>query len=450
MKKTLIALLVILILGLIYYVTLGSSQLVEAMKKEVNQELMTLQDNGFVLSDRIVEKRTEHFVITLKEPDAIYDYLLQQGVNSSLEDIRLLRDQQVGVDIQYLPSARDAIAMDIYPLNLPPVVYETSEPSDQESIAILEKMINDKVFLVHVAMNKLGNAFAGYVQDIDESFMMEGNTTRIVTQGWTFEGELDNHRLTRASQRLQQLQYQIQSIISLQLANLTTTLESTPEQNQTLTYALDKVEILSDAPDENFSIRLLGLEGLSHDKQNDTLANHRSQFLIHTIDVNSDTTQQTIERVMMDVALNNLNTQAIEKIAAFEYDDNDANQSMEQLYPLLQELTASDTSIDIHSLSVTSITENNATYQGFDLSGHAQIDKQFDWNALNDNPMQIASLFNLKANLIVSNEIAAMLSEDPKLMLMMMVIQPKELNGSKVYELDYTNGSLKINGNPLF
>ena len=451
MKKTIITLLVILLLGAIYYVTLGSSKLVEAMKKEVNHRVVTLEDNGFDISNRIIDKKTEHFVITAENPDAIQRYLAQHGIQTQLEYIQLFQDQKIGVDIEYLPNVSDAIAMDIYPLNLPRVIYEQSKPYDKTTIERFEQMINDKVFLIHIAINKLGNAFDGYIQDINQTFVIDGNQSSLLVENWTFKGTLNRYRINRVSQKLGLLNYILHDIASITLNSINLSLDTTVDTNKTIHYFAESMSITSKSNNEQSSLRLHGLNGTSMEQTSDHILNSRNKLDIDFIELSDKKKYQKIDHIAIDISLNNLNLNAIKQLQELDVLQNEDNQSIKRLIPLLKELTDANTSIDIHTISVTSITEDNQTYKGFDLSGHTQLDKQFNWDNLNsDHPMQLVSLINLRANLILSDKIVEMIAKDPKLIMFMMLMQPKDYNGSKIYELDYINGSLKINGKRLF
>ena len=450
MKKTIIALFIILLLGAIYYVTLGSSKLIEAMKKEVNHEVATLEDNGFDISNRIIEKKTEHFVITVEKPDAIQRYLAQHGIQTQLEYIQLLQDQKIGVDIEYLPSVSDAIAMDIYPLNLPRIVYEQSEPYDKTTIERFEQMINDKVFLIHIAINKLGNAFSGYVKDINQTFVIDGNQSNLLVDDWTFKGTLDQYRINRVSQKLGLFSYTLHNIASIALNSINFSVDSTVDTNKTIHYFVESMSITPKSNDEQSSLTLHGLNGTSMEQTSDHILNSRNKLDIDFIELSDKKKYQKIDHIAIDISLNNLDINVIKQLEELDALQSEDNQSIKRLTSILKELTDANTSIDIHTISVASVTENNETYNGFDLKAHAQINKQLNIEELKNNPMLTSSLFDFKANLILSNKMFEMVAKDPKLMMFMMLMQPKDYNGSKIYELDYTNGSLKINGNRLF
>lgn len=446
MKKIIIALIAILLLGVIYYVTLGSSQLVDEMKKELDYELHTLSDNGFSISDHVIQKRTEHFILKVEDPKKIVNYLIEHNVDINLEDIQLLQDQKIGIDLEYLPNSTDAVAANFYPVNLPRSVYENSQPEDKEMITRVEKMISDKVFLVHLNINKLKNGFDGYIQDINQTFTVDGNESTFLSQNWTFDGSIDGEEVTKISQKLERLNYQINNLVNVELNNLQTQIDSVNESNTTLHYSLTTF-LLQGKGEEPFSAHLNGLQGSSEEVINHDILSNKTKFSVNLIDIQNSETHQKLEQLVLDSRINNLNLKALEQLKNFA--QSDENESFDAFIPTLQTITQSGISMDINDISISSITENNETYNGLAFNAHAQVDKNFQWDTLDNNPMKLASLIELKATLTLSNKIAEIMAEDPNMLMFMMFITPKEENGNKIYEIDYSKGSLAVNGTPL-
>lgn len=448
MKKIVTLLIALALSALIYYFTVGSSQLTEALKQEVNHELTTLTDHGFTVEDRSIDSQTEHCVLTVQEPEKIHQYLLTQNAQINLEDVQLLQDQKIGVDIEYLPSSSDAIALELYPVNLPRTIYEHSKPDDQKAIEVLEKMVNEKLFVAHINVNTLGTGFDGYIQDIDHAFELDGNRSHIIMKDWTFKGDLDNQTVTRVSQNLQQFHYGLNDTVTLQLNNMQATIDTANEDNQTVQYTLESLSLQSDL-NETFEVTINGIQGVSEDKINGDLLSNQSKFDVNFVEFQNKEGYQKFDHVTVDTAVRNLNMKALTQFQNFADTPQDENRSFEQMLPLLKALTGADTAIDINRIAITSITENNVTYNGFDMSLHAEVDKDFNWDQVDENPILISTLFDLKANLILSDKIAEMLAQNPKALMFMMFTQPKEHNGNKIYDIEYTQGSLKINGAPL-
>jgi len=86
-KKSGFGIIGLILVAAIYYFTAGSAQITEEMKKQVNDELTTLKQNGFGVKDREIKETEEHFVLSFDNPAKISSYLSSQGVQVTQEDI---------------------------------------------------------------------------------------------------------------------------------------------------------------------------------------------------------------------------------------------------------------------------------------------------------------------------------------------------------------------------
>jgi len=115
----------------------------------------------------------------------------------------------------------------------------------------------------------------------------------------------------------------------------------------------------------------------------------------------------------------------------------------------LKKIVSSDISIDIPNISIEEIIKDGKSIKGFKLKASTTVDKNFDFKQIENNPLAINSLFNAKVNIEASSEFISLISSDPRAMVMMMVLQPIDKNGKKYYDIEFSKGSLKINGKPF-
>ncbi|MCH9739846.1 MAG: YdgA family protein [Epsilonproteobacteria bacterium] len=449
MKKIAIGLVLLLAVSLIYYLTLGSTQIINEMKKHVEHELTVLSDNGFTIEERVINPKDEHFVIQMKDTDKITNYVQQQNIQASPKNIGELQDFKLAVNISYLPTASDAFAMEVYPLNLPKGAYSYIGSDDNGTIEILEKMIKEKVFVTHINVNKLLSGFNGYLKDVNETFTHDNNITTLTIQDFTFNGALKNQKISSANQELKLFSYHIKDLLELKLTNLKSHLQNPMNSGeQVLNHTLDTVSLTADN-DEGFSLIIKDTNWLSKDHIKDTLLTNQSKFKISTINLDIEGKQQKYSNIQLDASLRNLDLNALERLQQFSSKELDDNETIAHMMPILKAFTKSNASFEISEMSIASIIDNNKSYNGFKLKASSQVNKEFEWDRLEEDPLMIANVFDAKVNLTLSNEIVHMLAEDPKAMLFMMMIQPIENNGSKTYDVEFVKGSLKINGTPL-
>ena len=126
MKKSGFGIIGLVLVAAIYYFTAGSTQVTEELKKQVNNELTTLQQNGFGVKDREIKENAEHFIISFDDPTKITSYLSSRGAQVNQEDILLFKGLKIGVDAQYLNDSYSALSLDIYPVGLPQSILQST------------------------------------------------------------------------------------------------------------------------------------------------------------------------------------------------------------------------------------------------------------------------------------------------------------------------------------
>ena len=91
----------------------------------------------------------------------------------------------------------------------------------------------------------------------------------------------------------------------------------------------------------------------------------------------------------------------------------------------------------------------NQKLEGFKLSSSFDIDKTLDLATLKQNPMAAIGAMDASLHLILSNQLLELIAKRPQAMLVMMLFQPKDINGQKVYKVELKDGKLTVNGTPM-
>ncbi len=448
MKKVGFGLVGLMVLATLYYFTLGSTQIIEEMKKEINKEIQILKVSGFTIDDREVKEKREQFTITLEDTPKVAQHLAQQNMGVT-PDIEMLKGLKIGIEITYLPTAFDAIAIKMTPLNLPTNFYTLVDPIQKSSLQQLEKMIEQKVFVAHVKINRSLSDFTGHFNDIDQKILGEGNLSVLSSQGFTFKGTIEDEQIKSVTQVLKRLSYRIENELQIELLNLKSTLVTSMESNQThVDYSIESLEFSAENR-EKFYLFANNIIGTSKDTLQQKLLNNQRQFEIAELNISIEKEQHIFQKIQLNTAMNNINIEAIEKFNRLSSQNLGASEQMKKMMPILKEITDSDSSIDISKFSIDTIVSQGKVYNGFKLKALGSINKAFDWNEIEKSPFALLGLFNVKANLEVSNEIMATIAQDPKAMMFMLMVQPKDNNGTKIFDVEYHQGSLKVNGKPF-
>jgi len=443
MKKIGLALIALIALFVIYYMTIGSKQLTVEIKKEVNREFVQLKSSGFGIDEQNLSTNKQKIILTFEDTDKIIAYLNKQGQQVNRDNIEILKGMQIGIDIEYNPNTSDAIAMDIYPIKLSTSFYQNLDKKDRVE---LEKMIKEKLFLAHVNINKLLSSFDGYVKDIDREFKDNGTKAHLVSKGLKFNGTIEDEKIENIKQTLETISYQIDDQLNININGLKTNVKNSDNTN--VEYSIKSFNIINKI-ENPFSIKINDITGLSQDKLKANLLDSESRVKISSIDFTQNGKKTILNSIIMDTAVKNINKKALEKLEKLSSENMDNNSSVEQIMPILKEIVKDDIYIDIPNISIAKITSDGKSFDGFKIKALVKVEKNFDWKSLDNNPLAVTNLFDAKVNIEASNEFVNLISTNPQVMVMMMVLQPVEKNSKKYYDIEFSKGELKINGKPF-
>jgi len=443
MKKIGLSLLGIVAVAAIYYFTSGSEQLTIQMKEQVDAEIATLQTQGFAVEGREVSEKKEHFVISLNEPKKVATYLTAQGAQVSAQDIEALKGFKIGIDIAYLADAYSAASFDMYPVALPTALTTaTMDDDEKKALEQINKMIEKKTFLVHVDVNKIGTGFKGYMKDINE--VIEGKEPITLTMtALKFTGDLKDDKIKGIKQTLKNFTMKDTSeTINIQVNNLSSNYTLTGASNYDYATGYDIEEILVTAKDE-FKLRINNMTMNSDSKVKNNLASITAQTEIDSIHFTEGQKTSTLETLIFDMKADNFDMNAIEKL-----ENIDPNNEKE-LLATFQELISKGIHFEIPNFSVKNIEFENQKLEGFKFTSSFDIDKSLDLASLEKNPMAAISAMDANLNLTLSNQLFGLLAKQPQAVMAMMMIQPKDVNGDKVYTVELKDGKLSVNGKPM-
>jgi len=444
MKKIGLALIALVVIGGIYYTTLGSTQIVEEMKKEVNREITEAKESGFIIEDREIKENRERFVINFNDTKKIANYLKDENRGINQSDVELLKGLKVGVEIEYMPTAKDAIACDIYPVTLPKIIYEGLE--DNSSIKSIDKIIKDKLLLVHINVNKLLSGFDGYMKDID----MSDESGNFKMKNFVFDGEIEDEKIKNLNQKIQDMSYEVPKQIKMGISNLKVFISNPVDKdyNNNTKYTLESLKVKNES-NENFSLAINSISGSSQDTQKGKLANGTAKLNIASIDYTANNEKTLLNNIDFNINMNNIDMDALMELEKMSSDNAENNFSIEQMMPIIKKIVTADIALDIPNISLESITQNGKKINGFKLNVSTKVDKNFDWKLTQNDPLAITNIVDAKMNIEVSKELMNIISSNPQAMMLMMVMQPVDKNGAKVYDLEFSKGSLKVNGKPF-
>jgi len=444
MKKLGLGIIAVILAAVIYYFTAGSEQLTNEMKVRVNTELAMIEQNGFVVQEREVKETEEHFVLLLDDPEKIVNFFKQQGSEMSLEDAQLLLGMKIGVDLQYLNDTYSAVSADMYPLNLPTSV---SNPKDlDEADKVLMKQMNDmlkrKALLVHVDFNKLLSSFKGYVKDIHETFTVE-TAVKIDLEGTTFEGEIKDDSITDLIQKVKHIAVKSGDELDITLNTLEShySLNGASIYDSNYQYSIDTVKVSGKDGQNTFSVEMQKIKGDNETSVKNNLASNKMQFQVHEITLmdNTEKTKLMQSNFILNVA--NLDMDVLKQL------ENVTTE--EESNKLIQALISKGITMKIPNFEVKKLEYMGKTLDGFSISSSFSFNQNANLSVIQSNPFAAVDAINTKTKIVLSDALFTLIAQQPKAMMLAMIIQPKVVNGKKVYELELKNGKITVNGQSL-
>lgn len=423
----------------IYYVFFGSSQVTQELKAEVDRELQTLDSQGFAIEAREVLSDREHFEILFDDTEKIAEYLKTQGATLTNEESAALKGMKIGVDLTYLKDSYSAISFDLYPTTLPDA-FTQGELSDEEreTLAKINALFKAKTFLIHVDINNMLNGFKGYMKDIDETFGEEEEVT-MQMKALEFEGEIRDEKISSVNQRLESFLIKAEEELSIQLSDIKSHYQIIGPTRYDMHTAY-RIKHISLKEPEKRSMTLHNLEAETTTNMHNDLVDSEVRSKIETMVVSDKNATDKVTGLALTIKFLNFDINAFETLQEADPADQ------EKIDQSVQEIISRGISIEIPNFSARRLYTHHKEMDGFAINAKIDIDKNLDLAELQTNPMVGISAINADLNLSLSETLHTFISQQPQALIAMMMFQPKEENGKKVYQIKLENGVLTVNG----
>jgi len=442
MKKLSFATLGIILIALLYYFTAGSEKVANKMKLHLDTELASLQTQGFSVKGREISEKKEHFVIAFNEPKKIALFLSQKGSEVTQEELEALKGLEVGVDINYLADTYSAVSFDLYPITLPVgITASATSQEDKKILAQMKNLLKKKTFLLHADINKLGTGFKGYMKDIDEVLNAD-DTVHFVLKKLKFSGDIENNTVSAVTQTLKILNIDAGDTLNMSLNGLKSIYKVTGKSayEYKVSYVVESINMQQK---DTMLFKIKNFEALSNANVKDALLNSSVKTKIEQIQIGKEKEKIVLDTLVFDIKADNLDLKAIET-----FENIDPNNEQE-INTAPQALVSKGMRLEIPTLSIENIEGMGKKMQGFHLDLSLDVDKSLNIAALQQNPMLALNALNANINLTLSKEFYTLISQQPQAMMALMLFQPKEVKGKKVYAIELKNGKLTVNGSPV-
>ena len=434
----------LILIAVIYYFTSGSTQIVERAKAQLDTELTTLQQNGFVIKERRNDAKRDHFIIRFDEPEKIAVFFTKQGNPATPEDIAVLKGLEIGADVDYLKDLYAALSIDLYPVKLPDGIIQEAgnDPENRAVLAKVEEMFRKKKLLMHIDIAKDLKHFKGRFKDINETFPTKEPVT-LHTKGFTFSGELDQERIAQIDQQLDFLSLDDTQGMRVTLQDLVSHYVKTGATlyDMKSSYHLSQLTI---SKQDLFESIIKDVDANTTQKVTNGLLQTTIQSQVKQVKISTDTEQLLLHTVRWDAMMDNIDIKALEALQQL-----DPEMEEKAFKQQLKRLLSKGLALKINDLSIKEINQDGAILGGIGMKASLTLDNQVDLSQIEQNPMLLINALDAQSTLRISDKLFALIAQDPRAMMFMMMIPPKEKQGMKVYNLTFSKGQTTVNGMPL-
>ncbi len=443
-KKLGLGLLALAVMLSIYYFSRENAQLEKQIKIQIHTEVTALKSKGFSVEEQKLSEKKEHFVISFDETAKIAQYLTKKGIKTKKEDIEILKGLKVGVDVVYFPNSHTSTSFDFYPISLPLAITSNIDNDAKKLLTQIEKMLEKKTFLMHVDVNKESSAFKGYMKDIDEVIKNRGEV-KLVMNDMKFNGELKENGLKSVHQKLKHFSITAPDEFNMLFRNMTSnyTLTGKTAYDYKTDYFIESIDITIK---NDIHAKIDAVTVRSNAQVNNGLANTTMDTKINTIVFNENQQATLLKDIEFNMLAKNLDVTAFDTLQKLDQNDERSTQA---ILEALQQLISKNVQFNIPNFSINNIEHNGQTLDGFKLTSSLSVDPTLDLATLETNPMAALSKVDAQLQITLSNALFSLVAQQPKAIMLMMLFQPKDVNGQKVYKVEIKDGKLFVNGMPI-
>ena len=354
-----------------------------------------LKEGGWIITDKKRSLLGESFVATVAKS--------KKDVNTSEQEYEELIGLQFSNDINYTSTTLSTVStLTDFP----------KKDLDKNETNLIQNIIDKKLIVLRGKYSLEDHLYALNFDDVNESFP-EAN---ISTKNIKLSGYYDQN-------------------------------SSDKEQNTFGIETLELVAINKDFLGEYFILKNLLLD--SHTLTHRDTIDLGYKISFDLLDSNLSVNYTKAEKVNLDIKIINVNKKSyriLEKLGG----ENPQEITPKELESLgLNIAMSKDLSIEINDISIASLLTDGKNMGSAKIDGKISLDidpKNAQLIAL--SPLMALSYLKVDISIELSKEMLALVMQDPRAM-MLALLPPKEKNGNVIYEIEYSNNKLVINGQNL-
>jgi hypothetical protein len=307
----------------------------------------------------------------------------------------------------------------------------------------LVRIAKEKIFLAHIDINKLFNAYRGHLKDVNATFK-DVETLAVLSQGFAFEGRFNEEVLKSSHNRIGKLQVRDGHGAGFAVEKL----EGSYELKGKTLYDFDSHYRLGSLSLQDGRGERIGLAGVTIDSSGTSDAKFASSalsFHVESLDMVEPRGKHYFEAIDGKFKLEKLSIAALEKMQKLDANDTAG------LNEAFKSLLSQGITLKMEEFSAKKMRNRyGKMVDGFRATAAVSIDKVTDFDRLRQNPFVLLSLIDASMHIELSDAVYLALIERPEFAILTLLFSPASKEGKKIFDIRYAHDSLSINGQKLF
>ncbi|MBN2767793.1 MAG: hypothetical protein JXQ68_01710 [Campylobacterales bacterium] len=410
---------IVIIISALLLVTLGYIMLVNAVEKNVQQNIQkkitNLTNHGFDIEKIQKEKNKNSYILTFKDMRKITPFIQSLYANLPSNFIDSLQDMQVALDIQNNHGLFDDIKIEVYPIKLPTEIRNSLK---KEELASIKKHLQEKTFMLHLSIDKSLSNFKGHTKDIEIKELK--NELTII--GDSFSGEIKNEKIVSYKEDIKEFVLKIKEKNILEFTDIHTEKSIKGKTEFEKFYALKAKRFFLNIGDDNVTIN--DLDTRFSWNPEDKIVNASIKSSIGSLSLIGKEQHKLFEGIALDMDIKNINKEFISKV------DTGKIKSTKEAQELL---IAKNPLILINTFAVEKTKQNKMQTKGLHIEAKISTEKTTKDHSAQD----IYSLLKVNGKLTLSKSLLELLSQNPSLEILFMLAPQRLENDNYLYDIQY-------------
>ena len=280
------------------------------------------------------------------------------------------------------------------------------------------------------------------MKDINETIKDDKISMQVQLSKLVFSGDIKDQTINAMKQTLKSLSVDVSDTLNLSLNGLKSTYVITGDSayDYKTEYSIESIHMQQK---NAILLNILNFEVLADSGVTNSLLYSHLKTKTKRIDISQENEKIILDNLHFDIKADKLDVKAIEALGKIDPNNE------KEINTAAQALISQGLQLEIPEFSIAHIETKGDKIGGFNLDLLVDVDKSLNIAALQQNPMLALNALNANINLSLSPALFTLLAQQPQAVMAMMLFQPKDVQGKKVYKFELKDGKVTVNGAPV-